>query len=526
MKQELTLRRGEEIVQNCIGEDVPVSSGRAGFAQLAERAGFEGTKRALWLCCFAMGVCTSVRVWVLNNDVISVFSATDPLSRDVLYSCVNILPLIAIALIVRYRPSLLDNRVLSGVSVAAVVAGAAMFLSVDAWGLAGWLQLSYALCILGGMWVSVAFALSLCHLGNPRSVALCVCSAYAVASLVEWALSFAPLEARIAAWALATCAVIVMAYPLAGDVVRKASEEGDARDLELSQPRSFVSPFNVAFWSLFSFRLVSGFSLALNSVSGVPVGTFHAGAVPLLVGVWIFLSRRERGEEDLLFQIASLLVIAGVLSAMVSVLYALGATSNVLLASASECFNLLQMLVVVSMASRNKINAVYVVACAQAFMATGMMLGAGAGHAANGIAVSSEAATLAFLAALLFLFIVFCFVWLRHASFERIIYGIQPVKPLVVADQDRETREKASIEDRCAQLAARRGLTKRETEILAMLARGRNGKFIEEHYVVSYNTVKTHVKHIYMKLDVHSQQELIDLVEDLADEGVGARGTS
>ena len=33
------------------------------------------------------------------------------------------------------------------------------------------------------------------------------------------------------------------------------------------------------------------------------------------------------------------------------------------------------------------------------------------------------------------------------------------------------------------------------------------------HYVVSRNTVTSHIKHIYAKLGVHSQQELIDLVE-------------
>ena len=283
-----------------------------------------------------------------------------------------------------------------------------------------------------------------------------------------------------------------------------------------------MSPFNVAFLSLLALKLVSGFSLALNSVSGVPVHTFVTGLVPLLAGVWIVLSGRERGQEDALFQIASLLVIAGVLAAMVSILHSLGATSNVLLASASECFALLQMLVVVSMAARNKIDAVYVVACSQAYTSVGTMLGAGAGHAANGIATASDAATLAFLAALLFLFVVFCFVWLRRVSFERIIYGIQPVKPLVIADSHQASEKGGSFESRCARLAAQRGLTKRETEIMAMLARGRNGKFIEEHYVVSYNTVKTHVKHIYMKLDVHSQQELIDAVEHFGDEGASA----
>lgn len=34
-----------------------------------------------------------------------------------------------------------------------------------------------------------------------------------------------------------------------------------------------------------------------------------------------------------------------------------------------------------------------------------------------------------------------------------------------------------------------------------------------EHYVISRNTVKSHIKHIYSKLDVHWQQELIDMVE-------------
>ena len=48
---------------------------------------------------------------------------------------------------------------------------------------------------------------------------------------------------------------------------------------------------------------------------------------------------------------------------------------------------------------------------------------------------------------------------------------------------------------------------------MGMLARGRNAYHIQDELTLSYNTVKTHVKRIYRKLDVHSQQELIDLVE-------------
>lgn len=69
------------------------------------------------------------------------------------------------------------------------------------------------------------------------------------------------------------------------------------------------------------------------------------------------------------------------------------------------------------------------------------------------------------------------------------------------------------LEERCAQLAREWGLTKREQEIFVMLARGRNGAYIQEHFTLSRNTVKSHIKHIYSKLGVHSHQELIDLVE-------------
>lgn len=46
-----------------------------------------------------------------------------------------------------------------------------------------------------------------------------------------------------------------------------------------------------------------------------------------------------------------------------------------------------------------------------------------------------------------------------------------------------------------------------------MLAKGRNGRFIMEHCAILRNAVKSHIKHINSKIDVYSQQELIDMVE-------------
>ena len=57
------------------------------------------------------------------------------------------------------------------------------------------------------------------------------------------------------------------------------------------------------------------------------------------------------------------------------------------------------------------------------------------------------------------------------------------------------------------------GITPREADTLALLARGRNRKHISEELVVSEETVKSHTSSIYHKLGVHTQQELLDLVE-------------
>lgn len=65
----------------------------------------------------------------------------------------------------------------------------------------------------------------------------------------------------------------------------------------------------------------------------------------------------------------------------------------------------------------------------------------------------------------------------------------------------------------CDRLAEKAGLTGREREILGYLARGRSLPYIREELVLSKNTVDTHAKNLYRKLNVHSRQDLLDLVE-------------
>lgn len=57
-------------------------------------------------------------------------------------------------------------------------------------------------------------------------------------------------------------------------------------------------------------------------------------------------------------------------------------------------------------------------------------------------------------------------------------------------------------------------LTRRETEILEQIATGKSRKKIAEELFIDLETVKSHIKNIYYKLDVHSKADAIKLAKE------------
>lgn len=62
-------------------------------------------------------------------------------------------------------------------------------------------------------------------------------------------------------------------------------------------------------------------------------------------------------------------------------------------------------------------------------------------------------------------------------------------------------------------------LSNRECEMIGEFAAGRSARHIADHFVLSEHTVKTHLRHAYAKMDVHSRQELLDVIEGLEASG-------
>ena len=69
----------------------------------------------------------------------------------------------------------------------------------------------------------------------------------------------------------------------------------------------------------------------------------------------------------------------------------------------------------------------------------------------------------------------------------------------------------------CEEIANTYGLTPKEAEVMALAARGRTNQRIQEILGLSAGTVNTHLTRIYKKLDIHSRQEMLDLVEGAAE---------
>ena len=95
-----------------------------------------------------------------------------------------------------------------------------------------------------------------------------------------------------------------------------------------------------------------------------------------------------------------------------------------------------------------------------------------------------------------------------HEAMEQLAQGTTP--RVVTAGYS----ENQIFEAKCLAAAELFKLSPRETDILTYLARGRNAAYLQEKLCISPHTVKSHIYSIYRKFDIHSQQKLMDFIEE------------
>lgn len=253
-----------------------------------------------------------------------------------------------------------------------------------------------------------------------------------------------------------------------------------------------------------------------------PFDAYSGLVVRALVSAVVFVGYvRYSWRPQAIFNVA-LIVMA--VSLVASAVVVAGAVQLVFLAG-YVCFDLLIWALIVGMNHGSGISVLRTVCVVQAVDQAGILLGTFIPWAGDGQAVAIANAALGVAVMLLVMRLL-----VRDRSVVENMggndYGLGAGEPDPAAAAAREDgcgaalapTESGEIPNLALQgsldeIAGRYFLSSREVDILALLVAGRSGPYIADPFCISANTVKTHIRHIYTKLDVHDRQELLDLVQ-------------
>ncbi len=351
--------------------------------------------------------------------------------------------------------------------------------------------------------------------------------------------------------------------------------------LDVTNPSSYLPATSVVYVTAFLFQLANGYALGQHD-QALPLSESLVALAPVgVVLVWA-VSRRGRGLScDGLERGAALVVIAGLLLTPIALMAGVGDGSwryaaAALLHSGSDCFTVLLYYLIASVGARNPLGALVTSATMLAADWLGMVSGVLLMGACRALAVGDPLLMMVMTAFVAFVFIACHLTVLARFSFDGAIASVVPLdgrdpegegpglpwagglpcasgvgglgagrtQGALSTKCDGQTSQEADpvsldagggsvalegveageerLEAACVAVAAAYGLTTRELDVLRLLARGRTSPVIQERLVVSHNTVKSHVRHIYAKMGVHSQQQLIDVVEARKETGTAS----
>lgn len=489
-------------------------------------------EKASPLCGFVALLLTLGTTSLMNGSLFPQFDAIFMFARDISVTF-SAATLLGLGLAAYRAPRLLRERATVAVAVACLVGGGALLSLGLGFSAPAPLVAGASLAAIGRSVATISVALYLARL-EMHTTAVIIAAAYTVQ------LAASPASSLLPPW---VGTALFLIFPLAAIALTArgrlyfdmAHDRPSPSDIAVTRPASFLAPFSALFVCLFLFQVAFGFALRFGEVAGTPRMSFLS-AIPLaLVALYVTCSRR-RFPADGLVQLSALAVMAGFLLATQPLLAAdSGAADVALLNAGNGLFIMAAQMALVTIAARNPLGAITTVAWGNGVSALGSLTGAAAGMLANSAAASMPTLRVAIPAVLLLVFAAYVTIGLKRFTFAGVIDGIDPVLVGATAagkgaDAEAEAvpgtgtgpvplpmpaarAPEEAFASRCEAIASEFSLTPREAEVFAMLARGRDRAYIEEALVVSRNTVKAHVKHVYAKLGIHSHQELLDLVE-------------
>lgn len=356
--------------------------------------------------------------------------------------------------------------------------------------------------LLGGFGIALVILLwsELYGCLNPFRVAL-----YYSASMIVAALLIYLCRGLLLPW----LGAVVLVLP----VVSLAACAAGFRSLPSGElPRAKPSKFSFP-WKIVLLMAIYAFAYGLKE-SSMYQSTFgpHSAFGTLAVAAIVFVGVIARGGKfdfGVIYRIALPLMVAAFL--ILPNVGVLGQAASDFCTSASyTAFSILIMLIMANLCYRYGMSAVWLFGIERGVRAlfilfgrqTEQLLGAPSFGLAGSDAVVSGLVVILVVAATMILFSE------KELSSR---WGVSFLGEDGAAG-DRAIVKKQELANRCQELARSYGLSPREEEVLLLLAQRKTVGSIERELFIANGTAKTHIRHIYRKLDIHSRDELSDLL--------------
>ena len=257
--------------------------------------------------------------------------------------------------------------------------------------------------------------------------------------------------------------------------------------------------------------LLTTFEFVLNLVTGVSGSGISVSIIGSLLGcafvLGIVLLRFKRFDLKATHYLALPLLLASMMCVMLG--GGFSTPGAALGFAAHDVFLAFVFALLFDISFRRGVNPLWVFGLTQAFVTGGILASyvlreraVMGGFVDVAIAVSVVGVTVAFM------------VFLTDRDYSN-AWGIRIAgepdgdDPVIENEPDDDQR----LEQRCAVVARQYDLTRREEEVLLMRLRGSTHRDLEEQLVISNNTVKSHIRHIYRKMGVTDLDEARELVE-------------
>jgi DNA-binding CsgD family transcriptional regulator len=443
---------------------------------------------------------------LMNMVVFPLFDTIFTYARDISITA-NALVLVLIGVLATFRPRYLSSRIfITGMAVC--LGAGSLMLAVSLAGAGGpvLLVVSSSLMAIGRAGAVVMVGLAASHFGV-RQASICVTVGFTISYACTALAWVVPMWMGVALFLVLPLVAFGLTVGSARPLLDEAAAGEAPADVAITRPSTFLPLASQLFVCILLFRMAFGYSLRFGETGGVPVSDFLVLVPVAATMLYVVLGRRSF-DADLAARISVVLVVAGFFLVTADS-HNLSVASNVLLSAGNTLFDMVAWTVLISISARNRAGALAVFAWGRGMSGLGTLAGAALGVWSNSLFSSNRDLLIVVSGSIVVLFVAYAIIGLGRFSFKETIEGITSTAMQVEA----ATNPEEEFDARCADVAAEYGLSPRELEVLKMLARGRDRAYIEEKLVVSRNTVKAHVKHIYAKLGIHSHQDLIALVQ-------------